>query len=132
MALDYAFLIRALPLQPLDCVKRMMAWEKHLFRALGKENAAEAEALRKRKQIEIIKLPIEEVEAEVGRIRAAEEHRRKKEKEAMEASQTKGTLLDALKDKFAEGAEEKEKAQAEKELANLEVGSLDDILDESL
>jgi len=127
MATDYPFLIRSLPLQPLECVKRMVGWEKQLFRDM--ENKEERDALRKRKQVEICTIAAGEIATEVKKIHAAEAVRKQKEKEAKEKAETRGNLLDALKDQFAKGAKDKEEAQTEQELKELEVGTLDDLDD---
>jgi hypothetical protein len=124
LATDYAFLIRALPLQPLDCVKKMSVWERLLFK--GMDEAA-AGALRKRKQIEIATLPCEAVEEEVAKIRKAETVRIQKEQEARVASQIKGDLLGALKERFDAQKEEEQRAAGELELSMLQVGTLEDL-----
>jgi hypothetical protein len=78
--------IRALPLQPLDCVKKMAAWEKLMFKDM---DAVSATNLRRRKQIEIVTLDPTAVESEVEKIKKAEIVRIQKEKEALEASKIK-------------------------------------------
>ncbi len=124
LATDYAFLIRALPLQPLDCVKKMSSWERLLFKDMAEGAAG---ALRRRKQIEIATLPCEAVEEEVAKIRKAEEVRVRKEEEARVASQIKGDLLGALKEKFDARKEEESRAAGEMELSMMQVGTLEDI-----
>jgi hypothetical protein len=124
LATDYAFLIRALPLQPLDCVKKMSAWERLLFKGMDEAGAA---ALRKRKQIEIATLPCEAVEEEVAKIRKAETVRIQKEQEARVASQIKGDLLGALKERFDAQKEDEERAAGELELSMLQMGTLEDL-----
>jgi hypothetical protein len=121
---DYPFLVRALPLQPLDCVKKMAVWEKLLFKDM---EATAAQQLRKRKQIEIVTFDPAVVGDEIAKIKKAEIVRVQKEKEMLEASKVKGNLLGALKEKFSKKEEESIQATSEMELSSLQVGSIDDI-----
>lgn len=122
LALDYPFVVRAFPLQPLECVKRMSLWEKHLFRDM---DAVAARDLRKRKQVEIITVAIEEIAHACELCKKAEQVRLEKERQEKEVSHQRGNLMSELKGKFDKTAAALEEEQAKLELAALKVADLD-------
>lgn len=140
LALEYPFLIRALPLRPVECVRRATEWQRFL-RTFDDREAA---ALRQRHQMQIVMTEPADIQAAIGKvmitgsmlfvleilkdcvffvffcteqIRATIEARKRKEAEAKAAGSTRGELLKELSTVFAKGAAEEERARAERELA---------------
>ena len=117
IATDYPFLIRAFPLKPLECVKKFLGWEKHLFKGMNPEEAA---AMRKDKQFIICKVETDQIESEIKKMLETEKKRKEAEALALEASKLKGNIVGELKEKHDQLKQKEDEAKAKAELESLQ------------
>lgn len=123
LAAHYPFLIRALPLKPVECTRRASMWER-LFRDMA---PADAKKLRTKKCVEICTLGVDAIDGEIAKIRLADELRKRRELEGKQQAVSKQDLMRELSTRFERSVASEMQLQAERELCELEVVAGDEL-----